>query len=309
MIVDIGKYYLYRHIRLDTNKPFYIGIGTKKDYNTFKSIYARAFEKKSGRNKYWKNIVAKTDYKVEILIESNDYNFIKEKEKEFISFYKKLSNFTLGGEGFSCKHNKSSIQKMLITKELKRRKIEKENTEKILELYNQNYNILYIAKELKINKNFVKKILDKHITIKKSSFYSKTIFYLYDFKNNNIEVFNCNYNYLAKHLNICEPTIRNHINNKKKITECNYLIQLKKIKIEKAFDIYNNRVLNKSKQPKIYKPKKKIIQKDLEGKIVKIWENMQNIIDQFNLKSSTPILRVIKKQRKHYKKFIWERLI
>jgi len=25
-----NKYYLYRHIRLDSNKPFYIGVGTKK---------------------------------------------------------------------------------------------------------------------------------------------------------------------------------------------------------------------------------------------------------------------------------------
>lgn len=25
MIVDIGKYFLYRHIRLDKNEPFYIG--------------------------------------------------------------------------------------------------------------------------------------------------------------------------------------------------------------------------------------------------------------------------------------------
>lgn len=27
MLVDEGKYYLYRHIRLDKNEPFYIGIG------------------------------------------------------------------------------------------------------------------------------------------------------------------------------------------------------------------------------------------------------------------------------------------
>ena len=26
-----GKHYLYRHIRLDTNQPFYIGIGTIRD--------------------------------------------------------------------------------------------------------------------------------------------------------------------------------------------------------------------------------------------------------------------------------------
>ena len=31
MIVENGKYYLYRHIRLDKNEPFYIGIGTKNN--------------------------------------------------------------------------------------------------------------------------------------------------------------------------------------------------------------------------------------------------------------------------------------
>lgn len=30
MIVSNGKYYLYRHIRLDTNEVFYVGIGTKR---------------------------------------------------------------------------------------------------------------------------------------------------------------------------------------------------------------------------------------------------------------------------------------
>lgn len=40
----IGKnHYLYRHIRLDKNQPFYIGIGTKKDkkYSTLFSEYNR----------------------------------------------------------------------------------------------------------------------------------------------------------------------------------------------------------------------------------------------------------------------------
>lgn len=30
MIVDNGKYFLYRHIRLDKNEVFYIGIGSKR---------------------------------------------------------------------------------------------------------------------------------------------------------------------------------------------------------------------------------------------------------------------------------------
>lgn len=32
------------------------------------------------------------------------------------------------------------------------------------------------------------------------------------------------------------------------------------------------------------------------------------IVNELKLKNSTPILRVIKKERKHFRKFIWERL-
>lgn len=88
MIVDNGKYYLYRHVRLDKNEPFYIGIGTKRERKQFKSYkaeYYRAFDK--DRNNFWKSVVNKTDFKVEILIESNDRSFIGDKEKEFISLY------------------------------------------------------------------------------------------------------------------------------------------------------------------------------------------------------------------------------
>lgn len=100
------KYYLYRHIRLDKNEPFYIGIGTKNiDCISFKSVYRRAFSQKRS-NKFWKNIISKTEYEVEILLESDDYEFIKKREIEFIALYGRrdlgtgiLVNLTDGGEG------------------------------------------------------------------------------------------------------------------------------------------------------------------------------------------------------------------
>lgn len=112
MIVEEGKYYLYRHVRLDNNKPFYIGIGRRsKRYSS--EDYARAFDKLH-RSKWWKTIVNKTDYVVEILLESNDDNFIKTKEKEFIELYGRkdcktgcLVNLTEGGEG----NEKSKLSK------------------------------------------------------------------------------------------------------------------------------------------------------------------------------------------------------
>ena len=87
--------YLYRHIRLDTNQPFYIGIGIDK----------RALSEK-GRNKFWKNIINKTEYRVEIMIDGLTWEDACKKEREFIALYGRrdlgkgpLVNLTDGGEG------------------------------------------------------------------------------------------------------------------------------------------------------------------------------------------------------------------
>lgn len=101
-----NKYYLYRHVRLDKNEPFYIGVGTKEEdhHNTIKSEYARAFVA-SYRNPIWTKIFNKSKYKVEILFESNNINLINFKETEFIKLYGRincktgiLANMTDGGE-------------------------------------------------------------------------------------------------------------------------------------------------------------------------------------------------------------------
>lgn len=105
MIVQEGKYFLYRHIREDKNEPFYIGIGTKVVGYGIQGAYQRSISK-TDRNQIWSAIVKKTSYRVEILLESNDLEFIKQKEIEFISLYGRivnrngpLSNITDGGDG------------------------------------------------------------------------------------------------------------------------------------------------------------------------------------------------------------------
>lgn len=87
---------LYRHIRLDKNEPFYIGIGLTEK---------RAYSKKN-RNKLWKNIVSKSTYEIEILFEDLTWEEACEKEKEFITLYGRkdigtgtLCNLTCGGDG------------------------------------------------------------------------------------------------------------------------------------------------------------------------------------------------------------------
>lgn len=90
--------YVYTHIRMDTNQVFYVGIGSKP--NRF-----RAFEK-SKRNKHWRSIVSKTDFKVEIIADNITWENACNKEMELIQFYGRadkkngtLCNWTDGGEG------------------------------------------------------------------------------------------------------------------------------------------------------------------------------------------------------------------
>ena len=86
---------VYRHIRLDINKVFYIGIGTKQ----------RAYSKHH-RNNWWKKVVNKTDYKVEILYDNLTKDLACELEVFLIKIYGRkdlkmgdLVNMTDGGEG------------------------------------------------------------------------------------------------------------------------------------------------------------------------------------------------------------------
>jgi len=119
-------YYLYRHIRLDKNEPFYIGIGTKTNtkFKSFTSEYRRAFSKQRKDSKIWNLITNKTNYEVEILFESDDYEFIKQKEIEFVSLYGRinnntgiLSNMTDGGDGSLGKvYDQSTINKLKIAR-------------------------------------------------------------------------------------------------------------------------------------------------------------------------------------------------
>jgi hypothetical protein len=90
--------YVYRHIRLDKNEPFYIGISNDIDYK-------RASSKKR-RNNIWNSIANKTDYEVEIMLDGLTWDEACKKEIELIKLYGRsdlklgtLSNMTIGGEG------------------------------------------------------------------------------------------------------------------------------------------------------------------------------------------------------------------
>jgi hypothetical protein len=114
-------YYVYRHVRLDKNVPFYIGIGTvyTKRSNTLKGQYTRAFDKSKSRNTFWKNITSKTNYKIQIIYETSCIKEIKLKEKYFIKLYGlkneggTLCNIVNGGYGIEgFRHSEETRKKI-----------------------------------------------------------------------------------------------------------------------------------------------------------------------------------------------------
>lgn len=99
--------YVYEHVRLDTNKVFYIGIGSDNlNYSRAKTTV--------GRNAFWYRIIKKTDYTINILFDNLTWEEACEKEIELIKLHGRykdggiLTNLTEGGEGFKKNHTNES---------------------------------------------------------------------------------------------------------------------------------------------------------------------------------------------------------
>ena len=98
-----NNYYIYFHINLVSNEVFYVGKGNCR----------RAWNK-STRSQYWKRIVNKYGYRVDIIHENLSEKRAFDWEKLYISMFgrKNLVNHTDGGEGQSgFKHSKESKEK------------------------------------------------------------------------------------------------------------------------------------------------------------------------------------------------------
>jgi hypothetical protein len=122
----LHNWYVYRHIRLDKNTPFYIGIGCSKNYS-------RAYSTNS-RNKRWFSIIKNIEYAVEILFENLTKTEAISKEKEFIQIYRResfggiLCNQTDGGEGI---HNRQDIEKWKANLSIAAKNMSEEHKKKI----------------------------------------------------------------------------------------------------------------------------------------------------------------------------------
>ena len=93
---------VYRHRRLDTNEVFYIGIELDTEFKKASGNRSKV----KHRSKFWKNIVNKTDYSIEIVQNNIDNESAKELEIFLIQQYGRrdlgkggLVNLTDGGDG------------------------------------------------------------------------------------------------------------------------------------------------------------------------------------------------------------------
>lgn len=103
--MSMMPFYIYRHIRPDTNEVFYIGKGNNLDKRKPEYFRAKFIRR---RSMFWNKIVSKNNgnYDIEIVYECDNESFCNQKEKEFISLYGRrnmnkgtLVNLTDGGDG------------------------------------------------------------------------------------------------------------------------------------------------------------------------------------------------------------------
>jgi hypothetical protein len=104
--------YVYIHRKVSDDNVFYVGISNSLNY-------FRAFSKK-GRSEFWKRIVRKHKYSVEIIYDNLSWDEARNKEIELIKLYGRLDlktgilcNLTDGGEGVTnYKHNEERLNKI-----------------------------------------------------------------------------------------------------------------------------------------------------------------------------------------------------
>jgi len=127
-------YYTYAHYTKTTNELFYIGKGRWKNSND-----TQRYLQHWNRNKWWKSKVNKHGFNAIILCKFETEKEALEHEKFLITTFKelkfKLVNLTNGGEGSSGRIcSKETKEKLSKSHENKKRKISKEEHERLVKL-------------------------------------------------------------------------------------------------------------------------------------------------------------------------------
>lgn len=127
--------YVYLHKRKDNNEPFYVGVGGLLSFDNYQRANANNWKGLRNRSDFWKNIVNKFGFTVEIVLDNCTKQEAFLEEARLIKLYGRIDtntgilvNHTDGGDG---RINSSEEVKLKCGKKNIGRKLSKEHKDKI----------------------------------------------------------------------------------------------------------------------------------------------------------------------------------
>lgn len=261
--------YVYRHVRLDKNEIFYVGIGEDQggEEYQFKSSLARD---KRHRNPRWHNITKKTKYRVEILLNGLTWEQACWNEKFFISLYGRadkgegtLVNMTDGGDG---------SKGMILSEESKKKMSVAFKNKSYQDLYGDKAEEEKEKKRLAAKKQWETQNLEERLRKKEKIEKKKT-----DKENIRLE----------------------KIKAKKEKTE-SFLLRK-----ERRKEVLLKKELNGGRR----KDSKYIIQKDLNDNTIKVWDKFSSIQKEYGKNYRIQVFKCcngLNKIKRIYDEYKWE---
>lgn len=274
---------VYQHKRNDTGEVFYVGIGS-----TEKRAYAKS--KADRTNNHWFHVVNKAGYTVEIIMKDISWNEAQYAERYLIAFYGRrnlgtgsLVNLTDGGDGVcGMKHSEET-----------KRKIGLDNLKpERLKISMKNIKLAHTSearKKARDNRDY------KHIgDVQKLPIlqYDKEGLFIKEWLSAKDAV---------KELKINYESINNCVRNKSK-SAGNYVWRYKDPS-RWSSPIYIKNI--HSEEDKLKWPHKSVIQYDLQGNFIKIW-NSASVAARFIDVTSSRLIGCCKGRSKTSKGFIWK---
>lgn len=179
---------VYRHIRNDSGKVFYVGIGSdKRPYSVL------------GRNTHWNNVFKKAGCSVEIVADNLSWDDACELEIFLISEYgrKNLTNKTDGGEGGL---NPTESTRYKIGSAMRGKKHTKETLEKISKGNKGKTNSKSTIEMMIRNSAVAKSVVDLETGIFYTSLRNACIANNVNYKSEHLRITRYNKNYRFKYL-------------------------------------------------------------------------------------------------------------
>ena len=252
-------------------------------------------------------------------------------EQKFIDQYDSFNNGynsrPVANNQLGFRHSDETKCKIKKYHEERNQDLIKEYEDKVLELYSQNVPIREMRKLLPIKRKLITTILKNNmVVIKNKADYVRIPVYQYDSNGQFVQKWGSAYE-CANNTNLSERDIRRSIKN---ISITKGYIFYKEFKeadiIQKEIEeSYKNmsikrresakRICTQEKREFMSKINignnnrgriKNIGQYDPSGNLLKIWIDTVEIIKHFNMKNSSPVLRVLRGERSLFRGFAWK---